>query len=73
MPHPPISGDPRRRRIMVAMKNMTLRDWFAGQALTGWLSDPDVGLSGPEGIERVVATTMYQYADAMLKAREDDP
>jgi hypothetical protein len=45
---------------------MTLRDWFAGQALAGmligeWLSD------------KGVATLAYEYADAMLAAREVKP
>jgi len=45
---------------------MTLRDWFAGQALAGMLANPD---SWPE--DRGVAA--YCYADAMLKAREVKP
>jgi hypothetical protein len=47
-------------------QGMTLRDWFAGQALAGmligeWLSD------------KGVATLAYEYADAMLAAREVKP
>ena len=43
---------------------MTLRDWFAGQALAGRLA------SGPSTThEQIVAEVAYQYADAMLKAR----
>ena len=47
-------------------EGMTLRDWFAGQALAGmligeWLSD------------KGVATLAYEYADAMLAAREVKP
>ena len=46
---------------------MTLRDWFAGQALMGVLSnsklDERVG-------ENRVARSAYEIADAMLKARK---
>jgi len=45
---------------------MTLRDWFAGQALVGLLSGPaEEGATTPDR-KAVVA---YQFADAMLKAR----
>ena len=42
---------------------MTLRDYFAGQALAGVVSDGDS--ARPEDIAR----WSYQYADAMLKVR----
>lgn len=44
---------------------MTLRDWFAGQALTGLLSDPSRA-----GKPQAFAAEAYQMADAMLKARQ---
>ena len=45
---------------------MTLRDWFAGQALTGLLSGPaEEGAMTPDR-KAVVA---YQFADAMIAAR----
>jgi hypothetical protein len=65
------------------VSNMTLRDWFAGQALTGFLS----AVAGFPSMEEVydeltlddhrmfhdhaasVARTMYDYADAMIAAR----
>lgn len=49
---------------------MTLRDYFAGQALAGQLafspSDPFKKYHEPEDVARVC----YRCADAMLKARE---
>ncbi|HEX8418541.1 MAG TPA: hypothetical protein VF638_00855 [Sphingomonas sp.] len=44
---------------------MTLRDWFAGQALTGML-----GGSGRLQEANVFAGAAYHVADAMLLARE---
>lgn len=49
---------------------MSLRDWFAGQAMVGYLAahaDPEVRL--PES--RRMAQHCWQYADAMLEARDD--
>ena len=46
---------------------MTLRDYFAGQALAGYLSDPNVG-----GDPTETARRMYAYADAMIKARDKE-
>ena len=43
---------------------MSLRDWFAGQALAGIMADP-----GAPSAERT-AEICYAMADAMLKARE---
>jgi hypothetical protein len=46
---------------------MTLRDWFAGQALTGLLAcdaEDDVDV-----IYQAVATAAYKLADALLAER----
>lgn len=43
---------------------MTLRDWFAGQALNGLLSD-----ASSFGDPKSFSDSAYLYADAMLKAR----
>jgi hypothetical protein len=50
---------------------MTLRDWFAGQALGAYLA----GRNGDsrDTARPHVAQTCYEYADAMLKAREVEP
>ena len=43
---------------------MSLRDWFAGQALAGMLADPEV-----DARTGLIAIAAYQIADAMLKER----
>lgn len=48
---------------------MTLRDWFAGQALAGMLGCPLQPQSGPD----MYARDAYAMADAMLAAREVKP
>jgi hypothetical protein len=48
-------------------ESMTLRDWFAGKALT-MLADPDFSAS-PEDTAKLV----YRIADAMIAAREAKP
>jgi len=48
---------------------MTLRDWFASQALAGLLAKYGLGEAEPESM----AADSYAYADAMLAAREVKP
>ena len=58
-----------------AYAGMTLRDWFAGQALAGELAANGLGdegavkLRSPENAS-LMAARAYHMADAMLKARE---
>lgn len=61
--------------LMEIKGGMTLRDYFAGQALIGFCANTDLvkimeqGNSG-NSIENVAEFT-YKYADAMLKQREE--
>jgi len=53
---------------------MTLRDWFAGQALAGEMASQN-GSNGeftgttPDEVLLSRAKLMYRFADAMLEAR----
>lgn len=49
---------------------MSLRDWFAGQALNGWLASWPDGSDADRESEAKVASFSYRLADAMLAARE---
>lgn len=60
-------GDGPRADAFVAQDGMSLRDWFAGQALIGTLAFP---IPGAEKIPVNAARECFAYADAMLKARE---
>lgn len=56
-------------------EGMTLRDWFAGQALVG------IGVWSPEGVDYRIpghvlderAKWAFKQADAMLAARSEQP
>jgi hypothetical protein len=48
---------------------MTLRDWFAGQAVSGFAAS---AFSFGDWDEAVLARLSYQLADAMLSARASD-
>jgi hypothetical protein len=52
---------------MVEEAGMSLRDWFAGQALAGALQNYTTIKFGCT--EKEVALGAYRYADAMLAAR----
>lgn len=47
-------------------EGMLLRDYFAGQALAGWLASFDIETPEPVGLSEFV----YRIADAMLAERE---
>tara|TARA_B100000446_G_scaffold118873_1_gene110955 strand:+ start:136 stop:372 length:237 start_codon:yes stop_codon:yes gene_type:complete len=48
---------------------MTLRDWFAGQALNAFIDEREGDRAIWEGNEHYVAEQSYRFADAMLAAR----
>lgn len=49
--------------ILNQWTGMSLREWFAGQALAGWMAREDVPPFA------VMAERCYEIADAMLDAR----
>lgn len=52
---------------------MSLRDWFAGQAMHGWVVDDDDMkhfYNGEQPEWELMAKNAYAFADAMLKARQ---
>ncbi len=53
----------------VMQEGMTLRDYFAANAMQGWISTwaPTDSFVEVDGVARFA----YQMADAMLKAREE--
>ncbi len=50
--------------LSTGQTGMTLRDWFAGQALMGLMADPGVTSS-----HQIVAGACYRFADAMIEER----
>jgi len=74
--NPPAFPRPGFEQPAGMQDGMTLRDWFAGQALPELINammsgrignHPKVG-GGPEGF----AASAYEIADAMLAARKED-
>ena len=53
-------------------RGMSLRDWFAGQALAGMMAAFGQGAKngGPARFHEANCDTAYDIADAMLRARE---
>lgn len=57
----------RAGEIVIREGGLTIRDWFAGQALKGFLeSGKGVGWGNATDL----AKRSYEFADAMLKERE---
>ena len=67
---PPTEKHPHGRVKIIP--GMSLRDWFAGQALSGILAGGFADTIPHDDVNggRDVAFFAYQYADAMLKVRE---
>lgn len=58
---------PERDDALLKSQGLSMRDWFAGQALAGLCAFYVNG--NPDTRERA-ASAAYAYADAMLKVRE---
>jgi len=68
----PCTGE-NYNRAHYTQKGMTLRDYFAGQALIGIVASgsfQDLTDSGDDSPRETIATYAYEYADAMLSERE---
>ena len=59
-------GDEYPCAQLVTEGGMSLRDWFAGQLMTGWMQREDNDLFTPS----MLAAQAYEHADAMIEARE---
>ena len=66
----PCVFDDEKAGVRSVHLGMELRDWFAGQAMVGWLSynGEYVDMTSDAQGEKVAAWS-YAYADAMLKER----
>jgi len=80
------SAFPHQHNMLVATDNgelktfgeegLTIRDWFAGMALQGQLSNPyamevlNNYINQNTNMYDVAASASYNFADAMLKARK---
>lgn len=59
---------PKSHYGMEGERGMSLRDWFAGQALCGIIAAP--GMQPDDSNRGGCATLAYEFADAMLTARK---
>ena len=54
-----------------AYEGMSLRDWFAGQALAGMLASPPIASREQSNVNHQAwAANAYAFADAMIQERE---
>ena len=61
----PLELNANDETIQPESSGMTLRDWFAGQAMNGWVS-----CSETAGEKKDAAGFAYKMADAMIEARK---
>lgn len=56
---------------LVFKEGLTIRDYFAAKAMSGWLAsfDPDDGMPSKEVGQKQIAEMAYSIADAMLAER----
>lgn len=67
--NPPAFPNDGRIQLGDDYQGMTLRDWFAGQAL---ITLPNIGCGADLDIDFGTALAAYQIADAMLLARKEN-
>lgn len=53
----------------ISYEGMTLRDYFASQAMAGLMSSYTSAIGTEEGLERIMPVICYRMADAMIKER----
>ncbi len=72
-PAQPIMHYPDGTSMVTNQGGMSLRDYFAGQALDIAAEAEANSPTGPNGVQSYegAARRAYRYADAMLKARSD--
>lgn len=58
------------KKLSSLYPGMSLRDWFAGQAVPGIICFPGTLSGSTNKTPKAVAQLAYQVADAMLAARE---
>ena len=62
--------------VATYLNGMTLRDYFAGQALAGLLANPTLDVTNKSGDGEsdsdIIAKACFYFADAMLAEREKD-
>lgn len=66
VPHPDGSD---RKCVIFGESGMSLRDWFAGQALAGLLACPSANFQNHCTVESA-ARNSFRFADAMLAERK---
>jgi hypothetical protein len=59
---------PQSENTLTAAPGMTLRDWFAGQALAGFCANTDIAWS-KQGVGSHIAQECWKQADAMIAER----
>jgi len=64
------SSDPLATPREFRLEGMSLRDWFAGQALAGLCSTDRESTNSALDDFQAVAADAYEYADTMLAERE---
>jgi len=64
--------EPNTQQGFFSHHGMSLRDWFAGQALAGMMANPSVFDGDDRGIKAAVGQC-YMAADRMLAERERQP
>lgn len=64
-------GTKELQNATVSQFGLTIRDWFAGQALCGMIAANDgPPNTSPHLMPQIIARGSYMMADAMLAARE---